>query len=113
MRAHTALPNFKDGKGMRKIEARLIKKAVPEAAAQNDAENAVKKKILNILFRNAAPGFARPDAAKHPKEGKAHEIHQAVPANSQRAKMKSDGIEFRMNQHKRRAFCRKPGEATL
>ena len=47
--AHASLPDMQDLHGMRQVELRLIEKAVAEAAAQNDAEDAVEKQVLQIL----------------------------------------------------------------
>ena len=65
---------------MRQVELRLIEKAVAEAAAQNDAEDAVEKQVLQILARNPAPRFGtsapaeKPEAENFKKQQKASEI---------------------------------------
>ena len=83
--AHASLPDMQDLHGMRQVELRLIEKAVAEAAAQNDAEDAVEKQVLQILARNPAPRFGTSAPAEKPEAEEAHQIHEAVPAYGKRS----------------------------
>ena len=83
--AHASLPDMQDLHGMRQVELRLIEKAVAEAAAQNDAEDAVEKQVLQILARNPAPRFGTSAPAEKPEAEEARQIHEAVPAYGKRS----------------------------
>ena len=103
VRAHAALPDFKNRERVLRVVGGLIKEAVPETSAQDHAEDSVKKEIFHVVRSNAAPGVFRAQATEEPEGDKARQVHESVPANGHGAELQRHGIELGVNQHFRRS----------
>ena len=103
MERHAALPDREDPCRIRKIVARLIEEDLPEAAAEDDAEHAVKEQVVELLHRPAVLQQLRMrlDAvlAQPPELEERQKIHQAVPVDGERPDGDCDGVELGMNKH--------------
>src|SRR5215471_12498072 len=86
---------------MRKVVQRLVEQHITQAAADDHAEHAIEQHVVDVARMPAGEKvLPRADLAQHDKEHEADEIHQPVPANGDRPKVQSDGIELRMNEHR-------------
>ena len=101
--AHAALPNFKNRERMFGVVGGLIKEAVPEASAQDYAEDSVKKEVFHVVRGNTAPRIFRAQATEQPEGGKPRQVHESVPADGYGAELQRHGIELGVNQHFRRS----------
>ena len=71
---------------MRQVLGRLVEQHLAQPAADDDAEHAVEQQVVQLLRIDAVPGLdARPTPAEEQEGDEAGEVHQAVPADGQRA----------------------------
>ncbi len=92
---------------MGEIVARLVEKNVPQTAAQNNPENAVKEHVVDIArVPTGQQILPRAILAKNDEQNKSDQVHQAVPTHGDRAKLERNRIELGMNDHRE-----KTGEA--
>jgi len=80
---------------MREVITEVIKKHIADAAAENDAERAIKKKIGNFLRLPSGTGTLRAVNAEPPPSEETDEVHETVPVHLERAKLDGDGIDVR------------------
>src|SRR5665647_2752443 len=101
MERHASLPYRQDIEGVRKIIGRFVEQHVTQTTAQNHAQHAEKKQIVEYSVRDIS-AHSPLDAIAGEQEGDAesHQVHQAVPAHGHWAYCDRDGINLRMNQHR-------------
>ena len=103
VKGHATLPHGQYLERMKKVKTRLVEQHLPQAAAEDDAEHAVKEQVVELLQRPAGAHQLRMrlDApfAEPPELEEGEQVHQTVPADGQRAERNGDGVELGMNQH--------------
>jgi len=102
VKAHAALPQRQYLERMREVVAELVEQHVAKAPAEDDAEDSVEQHVVDVARMPAGEQvLARAILAEHHEHDKAEQVHQAVPAHRERAQLKRDRIELRMDEHGR------------
>jgi hypothetical protein len=100
--AHAALP---DGEDLQRIGQEIswfVEQYLAQSPAQNDAEHAVKKEVVELLNSQEARAMPDPVAPEPNELNESHQIHQTIPAHGERADRKGDRVELWVKKHRRR-----------
>ncbi|MNN29935.1 hypothetical protein D3C81_1435600 [compost metagenome] len=102
MERHAALPDLEDLERMREVVGGLVEQHIAQTPAQDHAEHAVEQHVVEVARGPAARSdmrLAHAQAAEPQEHDEAGQVHQAVPADGQRAQVNRDRVELRMNEH--------------
>jgi hypothetical protein len=97
-----ASPPWNDIEQVQRIAGELIPAVdnrIANTAADNYAEHAVEKKIINLLGVNRRISALAATFCQPPGEQEGHDVHQAVPANFEWSERKYDRIDLGVYQH--------------
>ena len=102
MKRHAAFPDGKYFQRMGQVIAGLVEQYLPQSATDDHPEHAIEQQVVELLDgQQPRPGLD-PVAAEHDELNESDQIHQAVPAHGKRAEREGDGIELRVEEHRRR-----------
>ena len=100
---HSALPDRKNFQRMLQVVGRLVEQHLPHTTAGDDTDYPVKKQIIELGHgpTRLSPTGMRQDApaTQPPELQECRQVHQSVPAYSERADLERDRINLRVNQH--------------
>ena len=100
MKAHATLPYRENFQRIGQVVARFVEQAIADAPAEHHTKNAVQQQVIEICRLPALEDLLpRPIAAEQQEHGERREIHQPVPAHSQRADLNSDRVDFGVDEH--------------
>src|SRR6266567_2571812 len=101
MEAHAPLPERQHFERMSEIIERLVEQNVAQATAENHAEHAEEKHVVDVARMPPCQQILScAILAENDEQDEADQIHQPVPAYGQRSDVEGDRIELRVNQHR-------------
>ncbi|CAG4884635.1 protein of unknown function [Georgfuchsia toluolica] len=100
MKTHAALPDGDDISGIIEVITGIVEQHLPQTAADHHAEHAIEQQVVHVLCGEAALGKTpRARVAQPQKRQKPGQVHQAVPADCQRAEVDGNRVELGMDEH--------------
>ena len=88
---HATVPETEDLGRFIKVERKIVEEDIANAGSEDEAQHADGHKIVHVPGLPAVSGSA--DAAYKPAEQKARHVHEPVPADSEAADGKGNGIK--------------------
>jgi len=98
---HAALPDREDLERMLQEVGALVEDDVAQAAAEDHPEDAVEEQVVEVIARDRRAAGGDAARAEPPERAERGEVHEAVPADRQRADREGDRIEIGMYEHGR------------
>jgi hypothetical protein len=91
VRSHAALPDREDLERIGQVvRQRAVENDMTEAAADDGADHAVKEQVVDVARAHLAPRLTRPQFPEYQECRETEQVHQAVPADRQRAQLDCD-----------------------
>jgi len=96
---HAALPDREDLERMLQEVGALVEDDIAQAAAEDHPEDAVEEQVVEVIARDRRAAGGNAARAEPPERTERGEVHEAVPADRQRADREGDRIEIGMYEH--------------
>ena len=85
---------------MGEVIGRIVKEHISQAATEDDPENQSQIKIVDMVEHSIPAKFSCLIDDQQVGGGKADDVHEAIPADLQRAEGEEDRIDRRIFKHK-------------
>ena len=92
VKGHAPVPDAQNFQRVVKVYGQIVKQHITQTAAQNNAHHDAGEQVVHIGGGPAGPGLCGAAAAQNPAQGKARQIHEAVPVYGKGADGKRDRI---------------------
>ncbi len=90
---HPPLPGGEDLQGVAEVVARIVEQDVAQAAAEDHRQDQDQVEVFEMLFQLRVVAAADLSADEEVAGGEADDVHQAVPADLQRAEGEENRVE--------------------
>ena len=105
VKRHAAFPDAQDHQRIGDHFGRAVEQDPAEPAAEDHADGGEEDQVIDVGRRPGRAGLRRAASAEPPRDGEADHVHQAVPADreradgAERADRDEDGVDRRVGNH--------------
>ena len=92
---HAAVPEAQGLHGIAQVDGQVVEEHVAYAAAEYASEHADDDEVVDVAILPAV--LDGPAPAKPPADEKAHDVHEAVPADFEAADGKGNGVDVEVH----------------